>query len=120
MGRARPRKSVARYYTPPPDLSVASGDHPQMSARAGVLFAKLYAQELGHPIPQSIVQKVTGITETAQTQILSSKQAHTFHNRPDSGPDAHGRKRALRRSDTAAIADYLNDNTVSLDDCDAP
>ena len=119
MGRTRSRKSRARPYTPPPDLSSYEGQA-KTPQRTAVLCAKLYAQELGIPIPQSIIRKVSGVPERNQTRILASKQLRTFHNRPDSGPDSRGRKRSLRRSDTAAIADYLNDETVPLDDRGAP
>lgn len=120
MGRIRSRKSTARYYTPPPDLTVKPGQHPRTPCRSGVIWAKVFSQKLNIPIPQSLVRQVTGITESAQTRILSSKQPRTFHNFPDFGPDSRGRKRALRRSDTAAIADYLNDENVSLDDRGPP
>ena len=116
MGRIRSRKSRARYYTPPPDLSTSNGQHPTTPQCAGVLFAKLYSQELGIPIPKSMIRNVTGIAERSQTRILSSKQVRPFHNRQDSRPDSGGQKRRLLRSETAAIANYLDDETVSLDD----
>ena len=119
MGRIRSRKTRARLYTPPPDVSQYDG-HPKTPQRAGVLFAKLFSQELGIPIPRSIVRKITGVPERNQTRILSSKQIRTFHNRPDTGPDPRGPKRVLKRSDTAAIASYLDDDTVTLDDRGAP
>ena len=120
MGRIQTRKSRARYYTPPPDLFQSPGTHPKTPQRCGVLFAKLYSQELGIPIPSLIIRKVTGIAPCGQTRILSSKEPRTRHNRPDTGPDPRGPHRALKRSDTAAIGDYLDDETVPLDDKGAP
>lgn len=119
MARIKSRKTRARYFTPPPDLSTYDGQA-KTPQRCGVLFAKLYAQELGIPIPQSVVRKVTGVAERIQTRILSSKQPRTLHNQPDIGPDPRGKKRALRRSDTAAIASYLADPSTSLDDAGKP
>ena len=37
-------------------------------------------------------------------------------NIPDSGPNPRGRKLAILRSDIAAIALYLSDNEVDIDD----
>ena len=120
MARIRSRKSVARYYTPPPDLCKPKGQHPETPQRYGVLFAKLYSQALGQPIPKSIVRQVTGVAERGQTRILSSKQARTFHNQQDSRLETRGPKRTLKRSETAAIADYLDDESVPLNDRGAP
>jgi hypothetical protein len=59
---------------------------------------------------------VTGVPSRTQTRILASKQVRTLHNEPDSGPDPRGRNRTFTRSDTSAITDYLDDETVPLDD----
>jgi hypothetical protein len=120
MGRIQSRKSRARHYTPPPDLFQHPGTHPKTPQRCGVLFTRLYSQELGIPIPSSIVRQITGIAPREQTRILSSKEPRTQHNRPDAGPDPRGPRRALKRSDTAVIGDYLDDKTVPLDDKGAP
>jgi hypothetical protein len=120
MGRIRTRKSRARYFTPPPSLIQPLGKHPETPSRCGVLFARLYEQELSITIPSAIVRKVTGITQRGQTRILSSKQPRTRHNYPDTGPDPRGRRRALKRSDTAVIADYLDNETVPLDNRGTP
>ena len=66
------------------------------------------------------MRKVTGVAERVQTRILASKQVRTRHNQPDSGPDPRGRKRGLTRTETAAISDYLDDSTTSLDDKGKP
>ena len=44
----------------------------------------------------------------------------TLHNKPNSGPDLRGRKKALLRSDTAVIANYLDNLAVPLDDKGKP
>ena len=119
MARIRSRKSRARYFTPPPDLSSSQGQV-KTPQRCGVLYAKAFSQELGIPIPQSLVRKVTGVAKRIQTRILASKQVRTRHNQPDSGPDLRGRKRALTWTETAAISDYLDDSTISLDDKGKP
>lgn len=121
MARIKSRKSRARHFTPPPDLShSADGTHPKTPSRSGVFYARAYSRELGIPIPQSIVRKVTGIAERMQTRILASNQVRTRHNQPDSEPDPRGKKRALTRQDTAAIADYLDDDTIPLDNKGEP
>lgn len=119
MGRIRSHKSRARHFTPPIDLSVSEGQA-KTPQRCGVLYAKAFSQELGIPIPKSLVRKVTGVAERVQTRILASKQVRTRHNLPDSGPDPRGRKRGLTRTETAAISDYLDDSTTSLDDKGKP
>jgi hypothetical protein len=119
MARIMSRKSRARYYTPPPDLSSYEGQV-KTPQRCGVLFAKLYSQELGIPIPTSLVRKVTGVPRRNQSRILASKEPRTLHNKPDLGPDPRGRKRALTRSETSAISDYLDDPSTSFNDKGAP
>jgi len=114
MARIKSRKSRARYFTPPPDLARADGQI-KTPQRCGVLYAKLYSQELDIPIKASLVRKVTGVAERIQSRILSSKEARTRHNQEDKGPDPRGKKRAITRSETAAIADYLNDDDIPLD-----
>jgi hypothetical protein len=115
----KPRTGRGRHLTPPPDLSISQGQA-KTPQRCGVLYAKLYSQEMGISIPQSIIRKVTGVPERNQSRILASKQPRTCHNQPDSGPDPRGRKRAFTRLDTSAISDYLDDYTVSLDDKGLP
>ena len=119
MPPIRTRKSRARYFTPPPDLSNYDGQA-KTPQRCGVLYAKLYAQELGIPIPTSIIRKVTGVPRRNQSRILASKEPRTLHNQLDSGLDPRGRKRALRHSDTSAISDYLEDPSTSFNDKGAP
>ena len=113
------RKSVARPYTPPQELFEDSGilTTPQ---RCGVLWGKLFGQHLGFTIDQDTIEAVTKVPPRSQTRILTSKQPRTLHNRRDLGPDPRGRKRALRRSDTAAIASYLDDPTTTLNDKGQP
>jgi hypothetical protein len=109
------RKSRAQYYTPPPDLVSYEGQakNPQ---RARVLYAKLFSQALNVPIPSLLVQQIIGVAEHNQSQILKSKQARTLYNIVDKGPDPRGRKRAFLCSDTLAIAKYLDNDSVPLDD----
>jgi hypothetical protein len=101
---------------PPPDLSTSNGEHPTTPLHAEVIFAKLYSQELGVPIPKYIIRNIAGIAERSQTRIHSSKQVRTFHNCLDSGPDSRNRKWRLLRSETVAIVNYLDDETDPLDD----
>lgn len=119
MARIRARKSVTRHYTPPRELSQLDGQA-KTPQRAAVIAAKAYAQELGIPIPKSLVRKVTGVTERVQSRILASKEVRTRHNTVDKGPDPRGRKRCITRSETAAIASYCDDESVPLDDRGAP
>jgi hypothetical protein len=121
MGRIRSRKSQARHFTPPPDLRHTQKlKHPRTPSRCGVLWAKAFSQELGITIKQDVIQKLTSIPLSGQTQILATKQVRTLYNIPDFGPDLRGRKRALTRQDTTAITHYINDGTVPLDDRGAP
>ena len=119
MPPIRTRKSRARPFTSPPDLLESTG-HPKTPQRCGVIWAKLFSQKLGIPIPQSIVRDLTNVPERSQTRILSSNSTRTFHNRLNSRPNTRGQKRALTRSDTAAVGNYLNNNTVPLKDRGAP
>ncbi|XTI91430.1 hypothetical protein V2W45_1187888, partial [Cenococcum geophilum] len=49
------------------------------------------------------------------SRILSLKQLYTRHNQPNAGPDPRGKPRSLKRSETAAIANYFNDKYIPLD-----
>ncbi|TVY57689.1 hypothetical protein LCER1_G002685 [Lachnellula cervina] len=113
------RKTRARYYTPPPELS-ESQKQAATPNRSAVITAKLIAQEMGIHIPQKVIHKVSKVPPRSQTRILASKQVRTRHNIPDSGPDPRGRKPALTRSNCAAIADYLDSPQTSLEDKSAP
>jgi hypothetical protein len=75
---------------------------------------------LGITIKQDVIHKLTGIPLSSQTRILASKQVRTLYNLPDSGPDPRGRKRAITQQETTAIADYVNNRTVPLDNRGAP
>ena len=55
-----------------------------------------------------------------QLRILALKQVRTLHNQVNKGPDLQGRKQALKRSDTSAIADYLNNDSILPDDKGKP
>ena len=121
MARIRPYRPRGRPYTPPPDLAYQPEQgQVQTPQRCGVIYAKVFAQKLGIPIPKELVREVTGVAERIQTRILASKEVRTRHNQVDKGPDPRGRKRALTRSDTSAISDYLSDPTTSLDDKGEP
>jgi hypothetical protein len=119
MPPIRTRRSRARHFTPPIDLSFSDGQI-KTPQRCAVLTAKVLAQELNIQIPQEIVRKISGVPPRNQTRILASKQTRTLHNLPNIGPDPRGRKRALKRSDTAAVGDYLDDSHTSLDEKGAP
>ncbi|PQE09266.1 hmg box protein [Rutstroemia sp. NJR-2017a BBW] len=113
MPPIRSRRSRARCRTPPPDLIAEK--QPRTPQRAGVFWVYQYAQALGITIDRATIRQVTGISERSQSDILHSNRARTCHNQEDGGPDPRGRKRTLTRSDTAAIADYLDDSTTLLD-----
>jgi hypothetical protein len=113
------RKSEARPYTPPEAL-FDDAQELKTPQRSGVLWAKLFSQHLGIPINQSDIQAVKKVPPRSQTRILASKNPRTLQHLLDSGPNPHGRKRALTRADTAAIADYLDDPTTSLNQRGAP
>jgi hypothetical protein len=94
MAPIRTHRSRARYFTPPCELTYSDGQIKTLQ-RCGVLYAKLYSQELGIPIKASLVRKVTGVAERIQSSILSSKETRTRHNQEDKGPDPRGRKRSI-------------------------
>lgn len=86
IARTRSRKSVARYYIPPPELSLAEGQA-KTPQQAAIIAAKAFVQELGIPIPKSIIRKVTGVSECSQIYILALYQVRTRYNWVDLGPD---------------------------------
>ena len=121
MARIRTCKSRACHFTSPPDLKHTQKlKHPRMPSRCGVLWAKAFSQELGITIKQDIIQKLTGIPLSGQTRIIASKQVQTLYNIPDSGLDPRGRKRAIIQQETSIIADYLDNDTVPLDNRGKP
>ncbi|KAF4626488.1 hypothetical protein G7Y89_g11671 [Cudoniella acicularis] len=114
------RAARARHLTPPPELLHEGPEQVKTPHRAGVLYAKLYAQELSIEISTETIRKVTGVARRIQGRILASKRVRTRHNAVDKGPDPRGRKPLLSRSETATIAAYLNDPSTSLDDKGKP
>ena len=76
MPSIRTRKSRARHFTPPIELSFSEGQI-KTPQRCAVLAAKVFSQELGIPICQELVRKVTGVRPRNQTRILASKQVRT-------------------------------------------
>jgi hypothetical protein len=119
MTRKRKRESVARPITPPESL-IHTGGQVKTPSRSAVLTLKLTAQKLGVKIDQSTVYELTGVAPRDQTRIIASREVRTLHNREDIGPDPRGRKRAFTRSDTRAIADYLSDSDVDLNEKGKP
>jgi hypothetical protein len=119
MAPIRTRRSRARHFTPPCELTCSDGQI-KTPQRCAILTARLLAQELNIQIPQPLLHSLTGVPPRNQSRILASKQVRTLHNQVDKGPDPRGRKRALNRSDTTAIADYLNDDSIPLDDKGKP
>ena len=119
MAPNRTRKSRARHFTPPLELSSSDGQI-KTPQRYTILTVKLLVQELNIQIPQPLLYSLTGVPPRNQSRILASKQVRTLHNQVDKGPDPRGRKRALNRSDTTTIADYLNDDSILLDDKGKP
>ena len=119
MAPIRTRRSRARHFTPPCELSCSDGQI-KTPQRCAILTAKLLAQELNIQIPQPLLYSLTGVPPRNQSRILASKQVRTLHNQVDKGPDPRGRKRSITRSETAAIADYLNDDSIPLDNKGKP
>jgi DDE superfamily endonuclease len=118
MHPQKTRRSRARHFTPPLDLNQCDGQA-RTPQRAGVFYAKLFAQALGTPIPSSIVEQITHIPPRTQSYILKTGHIRTLHNATE-GPDPRGRPRTLSRGDTAAIADYLEDPNTTLEEKGAP
>jgi hypothetical protein len=118
--KTRIRKYPTRPFTPSPDLCSDKGQHPKTPQRCGVFYAKMFERKLGIFIPSSTIRKVTGVTERSQNRILALKQPRTLYNQPDLSLNPRGRKRAILRSETAAINNYLDDASVSLNDKGKP
>ena len=107
------RASRARHFTPPPDLTHNKNQGQiKTLSRSTILTAKVLAQELNITILRQVIQKISGVSFTDQLRILQQKQPRTRHNWPKTGPDPRGRKRALTRSNTRAVYDYVTDPLV--------
>jgi hypothetical protein len=118
MARIRSQKtpkSLARHYTPPPDLADYNGQA-KTPQRSAVFALRAFVQRRKIKITREEIHEISSIVTRIQSRILASKQLRTYHNQPDSGPDNRGRKKALKRSDTAAIAAYCEDESIPLDD----
>jgi len=109
------RRSRARHYTPLAELITTPDKQITTLQRCGVYYARLFARRLNITIPSAIVREITGVPPRNQSRILAEKTVRTCHNQVDKGPDPRGRKRALLRSDTRAIADYLSDSEPDID-----
>jgi hypothetical protein len=119
MAPIKTRRSRVRHFTPPCELTCSDGQM-KTPQRCAILTARLLVQELNIQIPQPLLYSLTSVPPRNQSRILALKQVRTLHNQVDKGPDLRGRKRALKRSDTAAIADYLDDSNTTLDKKGAP
>ena len=119
MAPVRTRRSHARHFTLPCELTCSDGQI-KTPQRCAILTARLLTQELNIQIPQPLLHSLTGVLPRNQSRILASKQVRTLYNQVNKGPDPRRRKRALKRSDTAAIADYLDDSNTTLDKKGAP
>ena len=113
------QKSLIRHYTPPPNLANYNGQA-KTPQRSAIFALQALARKRGLMITREEIKEITGVATRSQARILKSKQLCTRHNHPDTGPDPCGRKRSLTRSETAAISDYLEDESVPLDDRGAP
>ena len=91
MGRIKPRKSRARYYTPPPELSAKEG-HATTPQRTAVIVAKCISQAINTLIPQSVLRDLTNLPERTRTRILAEKEVRTRHNQQHLGPEPRGPK----------------------------
>ena len=90
------RKSRARPYTPPSEFQHTNKKgHIKTPARFAIIGFKLLEQLTGNPISCELVQKVTSVASRSQSRVISSHEARTCHNIPDSGPDPRERKKAL-------------------------
>jgi hypothetical protein len=118
-GRPKQRSLRAQYFTPPLDLKTTQG-YPKTPSRYGMLWIKTVVERYNLVIPKDEVKEMTGVGTRAQTDILTSKEPKTCHNKPDSGLDLRGRKKALTRSDTRAMSDYICDTSVPQDNRAAP
>ena len=118
MARIRSQKTpkkLARQYTPPPDLANYEGQA-KTPQRSSVFALRALARRKKLKITREDIHEITGVAPRIQSRILASKQLRTHHNHPDSGPDNRGRKKALTRAETAAIASYCEDESIPLDD----
>ena len=120
MPSKRAYKCRARPYTPPPQLKANSIGEISTPARAAVMTAKVLGQLLNIKVPSAIVQEISGVPPRSQSRILASKEVRTLNYREDNRPNPRGRPRCLKRSETAAISNYLEDENVLLDDKGAP
>ncbi len=60
MPPIRTRRSRARYFTPPPELTSYTGQI-KTPQRYAILFVKVLTQELNVPIPQELLHKITKV-----------------------------------------------------------
>lgn len=73
MDRFKPRKSRARYCTPPPELYTKEG-HANTPQRTAVIVAKCISQAINTPIPQSLIRDLTNLPERTHTRIVTEKK----------------------------------------------
>ena len=122
MPQLRSQKALQsndRHYTPPPELADYNG-HAKTPQRSAVFALRAFAKRRRIKITRKEIEEITGVATRVQSRILASKQLRTLHNTTDQGPDPQGRKKALKRSETAAISMYLEDDSIPLDQRGAP
>jgi hypothetical protein len=94
--------------------------HASTPRRSGVFWAKVYSQVTGHRISTAAIEEATKIPPRTQSHILKTGHARTLHNVEDGGPDPRGSKPAFTKEENSAIADYLDYDTITLEEKGKP
>ena len=113
------QKAQVRYYTPPPDFADYNGQA-KTPQRSAVFALRAFARKRGIEIKAEEVREITSVPPRNQTRICQSKQLRTRHNQCDSGLDPRGRTPSIKRSETAAISNYAEDDSIPLEDRSVP
>lgn len=93
-------------------LNPEENSHVPTLVRAGILGARYLARRTGQNVTNQTLSTIFGVTLRTTERIVTSKQVHTRHNIPDSGPEPRGPTRDITRQETATVGSYLDNADI--------
>jgi hypothetical protein len=116
-GRREHHRHTPPLELKPPNTPKNPFETPYRSAVFTVhLLSETSGRKPGDPTTKQAMLDIFGVPFRTQERILASGQVRSLHNEPDLGPSPCGRPRVFTYTETAAIASYLDDPIVPLDD----
>jgi hypothetical protein len=110
-----------RPVTPPEGLIGTDYKHLQTPTRSAILGARLISQTCNIRITDDNITQALGVNRRTQARVRKDNTCRTLHNSLHVEElEPRGRPRIVTRKCTQAIADYIDDETISIEDRGMP